>query len=117
MSSTYGSKIADFFTAAGAAGSAAAGVAEDSLGGALAIAGQRAGRWATCAKSAFVDGMHIGVLVGAGAAFFGAIVAAIWLPARASDENIESQAEEFAEEHASDADVTATTPAGSPVER
>ena len=35
------------------------------------------------AKAAFVDGMHPGVLVAAGAALLGAIVAAFWLPARA----------------------------------
>ena len=57
------------------------------------------------AKSAFVDGMHTGVLVAAGAAFLGAIVAAIWLPAHARDVDAAEQAHEFAEEHARDIGV------------
>jgi len=116
MSSTYGSKVADFFTAGGAAGSAVAGVAEDSLGGALAVAGQVPGL-ADVAKSAFVDGLHWGVLVAAAAAFTGAVVAAIWLPAHASDANVESQAEEFAEEHAREVDAPVPTRSESPAER
>ena len=46
--------------------------------------------------------MHTGVLVAAGAALLGAIVAAIWLPARARDADSEEQAHEYAEEHADD---------------
>ena len=52
------------------------------------------------AKSAFVDGMHTGVLVAAAAAFLGAVVAAIWLPAHARDADAEEQAHEYADEHA-----------------
>ena len=36
------------------------------------------------ASTAFVDGMHAGVLVAAGVALVGAIIAFVWLPARAS---------------------------------
>ena len=60
----------------------------------------RASCSASVAKTAFVDGMHTGVLVAAGAAFLGAIVAALWLPARARDDDRREQADEFAEEHA-----------------
>jgi MFS family permease len=38
------------------------------------------------AKDGFVTGMHRGVLVGAAAAFLGAIIALRWLPARAAQE-------------------------------
>ena len=41
----------------------------------------------TGAKDAFVAGMHRGVLVGAAAAFLGALIALIWLPARAPSED------------------------------
>jgi EmrB/QacA subfamily drug resistance transporter len=99
MSSTYGSRIADFFSGTAGAGSAAEQIAKESLGGALSIAGQ-VPSLALVARSAFVDGMHYGMLVAAGAAIFGAIVAAIWLPAHATHENIEAQAAEFASEHA-----------------
>ncbi len=103
MSSTYASKISDLFAGTSTAGSAAEQAAKDSLGGALAIAAKAppalGNTLAAVAKSSFVEGMHTGVLVAAGAAFLGAIVAAVWLPARARDENVESQAAEFAEEH------------------
>jgi EmrB/QacA subfamily drug resistance transporter len=103
MSSTYASKISDLFAGTPSAGSSAEQAAKDSLGGALAVAAKAppalGNTLAGVAKSAFVDGMHTGVLVAAGAAFLGAIVAAIWLPARARDDTVESQAEEFAEEH------------------
>ena len=36
----------------------------------------------TTAIDAFIDGMHAGVLVAAGVAFLGAIIALVWLPAR-----------------------------------
>jgi EmrB/QacA subfamily drug resistance transporter len=45
----------------------------------------------TGAKEAFVTGMHHGVLVGAAAAFLGAIIALIWLPARAPSEDFVAQ--------------------------
>jgi EmrB/QacA subfamily drug resistance transporter len=43
------------------------------------------------AKEAFVAGMHRGVLVGAAAAFLGALIALIWLPARAPSEDFVAQ--------------------------
>jgi MFS transporter, DHA2 family, multidrug resistance protein len=111
MSSTYASKITDLFAGTPSSGSAAEQAAKDSLGGALAVAKQApeslGNLLTSVAKSAFVDGMHVGFLVAAGAAFLGAIVAALWLPARARADTIESQAAEFAEEHLPDADPVA----------
>jgi EmrB/QacA subfamily drug resistance transporter len=103
MSSTYATKISDLFAGTPSAGKPIEQVAKDSLGGALAIADKAppalGNLLSMTAKSAFVDGMHTGVLVAAGAAFLGAIVAAIWLPAHASDHDAAEQAEEYAEEH------------------
>lgn len=69
---------------------AAAEVARDSLGGALAIAqqvGGEAGRGlADAARVAFVDGTGFAMLVGAGFALAGALVALLFLPARADTE-------------------------------
>jgi EmrB/QacA subfamily drug resistance transporter len=100
MASTYGSKIADFFAGTPAAGSGAEGVAKESLGGALAIADRLPGL-GDVARSAFVDGMHAGVLVAGGVALLGALVAAIWLPAHATDASLEGQAAEYEQGQAS----------------
>ncbi len=104
MSSTYASKISDLFAGTPSAGTAAEQAAKDSLGGALAVAQKAPAALgkvlAETAKTAFVDGMHTGVLVAAAAAFLGAIVAAIWLPAHATDATVEEQAAEFSAEHA-----------------
>jgi EmrB/QacA subfamily drug resistance transporter len=115
MSSTYGSKIGDFFAGTPGAGSAAEQTAKESLGGALAVAGQLPAL-GDIARSAFVDGMHVGFLVAAGVALFGAIVAAVWLPARATDENIREQAVEFAEEHAPPVELGAESLKDTPAE-
>jgi EmrB/QacA subfamily drug resistance transporter len=45
----------------------------------------------TGAKEAFVTGMHHGMLVAAGTAFLGALIALIWLPARAPSEDFVAQ--------------------------
>ena len=64
------------------------GPAQDSLAGALAIAGRAGGargaELAATAQSAFVDGMHAAVLVGAAIAAIGAVLALVALPARAA---------------------------------
>jgi hypothetical protein len=54
-----------------------------SLGLALQ-AGKQVPGLAGTAIDGFIDGMHAGVLVAAGVAFVGAIIAFVWLPARAS---------------------------------
>src|SRR4051812_43612347 len=87
MSSIYGSKIVDVFGDAGITG-APVEAAKDGLGQALAIAGELPAQLSTTvsdgAKSAFVDGLHYGVLVAAAAALVGAAIAFIYLPAHES---------------------------------
>jgi EmrB/QacA subfamily drug resistance transporter len=63
-------------------------VVRDSIGGALAVADQIGGvageAITVAARSAFVDGMAAASLIGAAVAIGGAIIAAAWLPARAT---------------------------------
>jgi EmrB/QacA subfamily drug resistance transporter len=65
----------------------AANVARDSVGGAMEVAarlGGSAGRaLVDVAQSSFVSGMHTAVLVGAGVALIGALVALVFLPSDA----------------------------------
>jgi Na+/melibiose symporter-like transporter len=79
-SSIYGSHVADAVVGQRFPASVAKGI-KDSLGFALGVDGGAA--IAASARAAFVDGMHAGVLVAAGVALAGAVVALIWLPARA----------------------------------
>jgi EmrB/QacA subfamily drug resistance transporter len=104
LASTYGTKVGD----AVAGQQLPAGVANDaknSLGFALNTANQLGGpagqALADTARTAFVDGMHQGYLVGAAALFIGAIAALIWLPARARRPVEELEAEYEAEHPAS----------------
>jgi EmrB/QacA subfamily drug resistance transporter len=82
LASIYGSQVGDFLHGK----PVPSGTAEElkqSLGLALG-AGRRVPGLSTAAIDGFIDGMHAGVLVAAGVALLGAIVAFIWLPARAS---------------------------------
>jgi EmrB/QacA subfamily drug resistance transporter len=87
MSSVYQNRI-DSAAGVHALPQAAAAQIRSSLGGALGVAQQLGGRTgvlvAAQAKAAFVDGLHLAVLVAAVAAFLGAFIAAKWLPARAA---------------------------------
>jgi MFS transporter, DHA2 family, multidrug resistance protein len=68
----------------------AADAARDSLGGALAVAAHGGGaRLATTAQEAFVSGMHSAVIVAAGIALAGALIALVFLPARESEPAVE----------------------------
>jgi hypothetical protein len=71
---------------------------EDSLGGALAVAerlpAELGEQLSTVAKDAFMVGLHRGVLVAAGAALLGAVVALIWLPARGTNPEWDAKADE-----------------------
>lgn len=82
--SLYSGRVADAIPADTPRG--IAGEIQGSLGFALQAADRIPGL-ADAARGGFVDGMHAGVLVAAGAALFGAVVSAIWLPARARDEH------------------------------
>jgi hypothetical protein len=76
----------------------AAALARDSIGGAIAVAqqvGGSAGEAITAAaRSAFVEGMGLAALIGAAVAVGGAVVAALWLPARADGDAVETAATE-----------------------
>jgi sugar phosphate permease len=76
----YGSAIAPAVTQLPAE---AAGVASDSIGGALAVAsqiGDAASPLVDAAKAAFVEGMRVAVLVAAAVAALGAVVTWLFLP-------------------------------------
>ncbi|MFN8036973.1 MAG: MFS transporter [Acidimicrobiia bacterium] len=93
LSSVYGSKMSEVFAAARHAGQAvpqsASDAAQNSLYGALEVAKQAPGSLGTIlehtAKAAFVSGMHRGVVFATVTAVLGAVVALVWLPARASE--------------------------------
>jgi EmrB/QacA subfamily drug resistance transporter len=88
-----GSVLASHYT--GSVGSATAGLpdpaahtASDSLGGAVLVAQHIGGRTGTAlldaARLSYVQGFGVALLVAAGVAMAGALVAAIWLPAQAT---------------------------------
>ena len=68
----------------------AASAIKDSVGAAMQIStkvgGPAGDLLANAARSAFVDGMHQGVILGAAVALVGAIVALVFLPARARED-------------------------------
>jgi EmrB/QacA subfamily drug resistance transporter len=84
LASIYGSQVGTFLDGKPVPSGTAAELRQ-SLGLALDASKQVPGL-ATTAVDAFIDGMHAGVLVAAGVAFVGAVVAFVWLPARGSDE-------------------------------
>lgn len=87
LASTYGTKVDDA-VAGQPLPKGVAGEVQNSLGFALETASRIGGPagnvLASAARSAFVDGMHQGFLLAAAAALVGAIVAFVWLPARAA---------------------------------
>ncbi|MGZ4785759.1 MAG: hypothetical protein ACXV5S_08805, partial [Acidimicrobiales bacterium] len=87
-SSVYAGSISSAITGRGLPAAAEATVT-DSIGGAMGVAhsvgGQAGDALAAAAKTAFVSGMHRGVLVGAVIALAGALVALLFLPARAPE--------------------------------
>src|SRR5215210_7722942 len=86
LASTYGTKVKDAVAGQPLPKGVATEV-ENSLGFALETASRIGGpagqALASTAKSAFVNGMHQGFLLAAATALVGAIVAFVWLPARA----------------------------------
>jgi EmrB/QacA subfamily drug resistance transporter len=98
LASTYGTKLGDAVSGQPLPGGVANEV-ENSLGFALETASRLGGpageALADSARTAFVDGMHQGFLVAAAVALVGAIVALVWLPARArrATEDLETEYE------------------------
>jgi len=97
LSSIYGSQMNDFLAGKPVSSGTSTSIKE-SLGAALAYANgiskqlpDLATALADTAKSSFVDAMHAGYVVGAGVALLGAIIAAIWLPARANAADVAAQ--------------------------
>jgi hypothetical protein len=82
LASVYGSRLGDFLHGKPVPSGVSSSM-KQSLGIALS-AGRDIPGLAHTAKSAFVEGLHAGVLVAAGVTLLGAIVAVLWLPARAS---------------------------------
>ncbi len=82
LASIYGSQVGDFLHGKPVP-SGTTQQLKQSLGLALAYRPRVPGL-STTAINAFIDGMHAGVLVAAGVALVGAVIAFMWLPARAS---------------------------------
>jgi hypothetical protein len=82
LASTYSSALGDGVPAA----------ARASVGGALQLArqlgGEQGAALAASAKAAYVDGMGVGVLVAAGVALLGSLIALAFLPSRARMEAV-----------------------------
>jgi EmrB/QacA subfamily drug resistance transporter len=92
MSSLYGARVADRLD--GSVPPPAVDAAKESMGAAMAVAGQVGGdagnNVLAVARDAFVHGMTTASLVTAGFALAGALVALRWLPARAHDAETEA---------------------------
>jgi EmrB/QacA subfamily drug resistance transporter len=92
LASTYSAGVSEFLRGKNVPTGEAQAFAHSTLGYAL-TAGKSVTGLAQAATSAFVDGMHTGVLVGAAAAIAGSIIAFVFLPARAdhTEEDIEHE--------------------------
>jgi hypothetical protein len=82
LASIYGSQVGEFLHGKPVP-TGQVGELKQSLGLALSTAKHVQGL-AQTAIDGFIDGMHAGVLVAAGVAFVGAVIAFVWLPARAA---------------------------------
>ncbi|HEX4777509.1 MAG TPA: MFS transporter [Acidimicrobiia bacterium] len=86
LASGYGSRVGSFLHGKPVPPAVAKQIRHQ-VGAALAVAhrvgGAAGDALAHHARSAFVSGLHSGVLVGAAAALLGAVITAAWLPARA----------------------------------
>jgi EmrB/QacA subfamily drug resistance transporter len=98
FSSIYGSQIVTALRGKPVP-AALVGRAKSSLGAALQAAAHlpgAAGRvFANLAKTAFIDGFHSGLYVGAAASALGILAVLKWLPARADAGDVERQAADF----------------------
>ena len=100
LASIYGSRVGEFLQGKPVP-SGTAQQLRQSLGLALQASKQVPGLAAT-AIDGFIDGMHAGVLVAAAVAFVGAIIAFVWLPARASYDALAEGAPDTAPEEPAD---------------
>jgi EmrB/QacA subfamily drug resistance transporter len=106
LASTYGTSIVEFFAGTGAP-EAAVEATKSSIGAVPKVAeqltanglGDAAQQLQQVANSAFVDGMHWGVVVAAVGTFVGMLVVLFFLPARPSIGDATEQELEYAQEH------------------
>jgi len=108
LASIYGGRVGDFLTGLGAPQEAIT-AAKSSLGGANIVAAQapaaQGAELMRVANQAFVDALHLGVIVAATATAAGAVMAFIFLPAQPRSDDIADQDGDFMTEHASDVDA------------
>lgn len=115
LTSIYSSTLTDFFTGPGGAAAPPEAIeaATSSLGGAYQVAENLATQpfegaatasatLVSTANQAFVDALHAGVLVAGAVTFVGAILAILFLPARASRAEHDEQANEYLAEHSAE---------------
>jgi DHA2 family multidrug resistance protein-like MFS transporter len=92
FASVYGPKIGDFLSGFPVPAEAV-DAAKESMAAALSVAAEAPaelqGAFTQAASSAFVDGMSLGSLVAAGAAFIGGVAAVLFLPGRLTPEDVE----------------------------
>ena len=81
LASTYGNQVADFLRGKNVPTGVGQTIEHSPLGVALEAGAQIPGL-AEAATNGFIDGMHSGLLVAAGAALLGALIAFVFLPAR-----------------------------------
>jgi EmrB/QacA subfamily drug resistance transporter len=98
FSSIYSANVGDALAGRPVPPGIAQGI-KDSVGYALGVAqrlgGATGGGLADAARSAFVDGMHAGLVVAGAVALVGTVAVVIWLPARARREDVERQQAEY----------------------
>ncbi|MEI2696835.1 MAG: MFS transporter [Microthrixaceae bacterium] len=108
LATTYGDKVTSAMQAVGAPDEAIE-AATSSLGGAAAVAARVGGETGNAllqvANQAFVDALHWGVAVAAIPTAIGAVVALLYLPARARSADAAGQDQEFLDEHRDDSDI------------
>jgi hypothetical protein len=125
LASIYGNQMKDFLAGKPVTNGTSSAI-QESLGAAIAYGHAIASKapdlgnaLITTAQSAFVDAFHAGAIVGAGVALAGALLAAIWLPARARQSDVDAQhaahahvpSEMLAGANGNGADVAAPEPA------
>jgi EmrB/QacA subfamily drug resistance transporter len=113
LASIYGNQMQDFLAGKPVSSGTSTAI-QESLGAALGYAHQIAGQapelaqsLVTTAQDAFVEAFQAGALVGAGVALVGAFLAAIWLPARARQSDVDAQ--QAAHAHVPTVPTVATT--------